>query len=317
MPSFLPDLPAGRRGNRLTLARWLVSRDNPLTARVTVNRQWAAIFGAGIVRTTGDFGSQGEPPTHPELLDWLAVRFMDDGWSIKRLTRLIVTSAAYRQSSRVTPRLREKDSENRLLARGPRVRLDAELIRDDVLRAAGLLSGKMYGPSVFPPQPLSVTTEGAYAALNWVPSRGEDRYRRSLYTFSRRSSPFAAYITFDAPSGEVCCPRRDLSNTPLQALTLMNSDLFVEPAQAAGRWLAADKRPVPRAHRRPVPPGTGAAAHRPGGRLAGEVLSPAARPLQIRQTGRQTACRQRSGQRQRACRSGGLDVDRAGSLQSR
>ncbi len=244
VPSFLPDLPAGAHRNRLALARWLVSRDNPLTARVTVNRQWAAIFGAGIVRTTGDFGSQGNPPSHPELLDWLAVRFMDDGWSIKRLTRMIVTSATYRQSSRVTPQLLEKDSENRLLARGPRVRLDAELIRDDVLQAAGLLSAKMYGPSVFPPQPPSITTEGAYAALNWVVSKGEDRYRRSLYTFSRRTSPFAAYVTFDAPSGEVCCPRRDLSNTPLQALTLMNSELFVEPAEAAGRRLAADKRPV-------------------------------------------------------------------------
>ena len=244
VPSFLPDLPAGAPRNRLTLARWLVSRDNPLTARVTVNRRWAALFGAGIVRTTADFGTQGEPPTHPELLDWLAVRFMDDGWSIKRLTRLIVTSATYRQSSRATPQLLEKDSENRLLARGPRVRLDAELIRDDVLKAAGLLSAKMYGPSVFPPQPASVSTEGSYAPMKWVPSQGEDRYRRSLYTFSRRSSPFAAYVTFDAPSGEVCCPRRDLSNTPLQSLTLMNSELFFEPAQAAARGLAADKRPV-------------------------------------------------------------------------
>ncbi len=244
VPSFLPGLPAGAPRNRLTLARWLVSRDNPLTARVTVNRRWAALFGAGIVRTTADFGTQGELPTHPELLDWLAVRFMDDGWSMKRLTRLIVTSATYRQSSRVTPQLLEKDSENRLLARGPRVRLDAELIRDDVLEAASLLSGKMYGPSVFPPQPPSVSTEGSYAPMKWVPSQGEDRYRRSLYTFSRRSSPFAAYVTFDAPSGEVCCPRRDLSNTPLQSLTLMNSELFFEPAQAAAHGLAADKRPV-------------------------------------------------------------------------
>jgi hypothetical protein len=244
VPAILPDLPAGAPRNRLTLARWLVSRENPLTARVTVNRQWAALFGAGIVRTQGDFGTQGEPPTHPELLDWLAVRFMDDGWSIKRLTRLIVTSATYRQSSRITPQLLEKDADNRLLARGPRVRLDAELIRDDVLKAAGLLSAKMYGPSVFPPQPPSVTTEGSYAPMKWVPSQGEDRYRRSLYTFSRRSSPFAAFITFDAPSGETCCPRRELSNTPLQSLTLMNSELFMEPAEAAAKWLAADKRPV-------------------------------------------------------------------------
>jgi hypothetical protein len=242
VPAVLPDLPSGAPRNRLTLARWLVSRNNPLTARVTVNRQWAALFGAGIVRTPGDFGTQGDPPTHPELLDWLAVRFLDDGWSIKRLTRLIVTSATYRQSSRITPQLLDKDSENRLLARGPRVRLDAELIRDDVLRASGLLSAKMYGPSVFPPQPPSVTTEGSYAPMKWVPSQGEDRYRRSLYTFSRRTAPFAAYITFDAPGGEACCPRRELSNTPLQSLTLLNSELFMEPAEAAAKWLAADKR---------------------------------------------------------------------------
>ncbi len=186
-----------------------------------------------------------------------------------------------------------------------------------MLRAAGLLSGKMYGPSVFPPQPLSVTTEGAYAALNWVPSRGEDRYRRSLYTFSRRSSPFAAYITFDAPSGEVCCPRRDLSNTPLQALTLMNSDLFVEPAQAAGRWLAADKRPVPervvelfrRALVRPPTDQEAASLEKFYRRQLDRIKSGklAAKPLAGNDPG--SASRDR--------RSGGLDVDRAGSLQSR
>ena len=235
---------AGCARNRLTLARWLVSRDNPLVARVTVNRQWAALFGIGIVRTTGDFGSQGELPTHPELLDWLAVRFMDDGWSMKKLHRLIVTSATYRQSSRLTPQLLEQDPENRLLARGPRFRLEAELIRDDVLRAGGLLSSKMYGPSVFPPQPPAITTEGAYGPMTWTVSQGEDRYRRSLYTFSKRTAPFASFITFDAPSGEVCCPRRDISNTPLQALTLLNSELFFEPAQAAGRQMAADHRPL-------------------------------------------------------------------------
>jgi hypothetical protein len=242
--SFLPNLPAASPHNRLTLARWLVARDNPLVARVTVNRQWAALFGIGIVRTTGDFGFQGEPPTHPELLDWLAVRFLDDGWSMKKLHRLIVTSATYQQSSRVTPQLLEKDPENRLLARGPRFRLDAELIRDDVLHAGGLLSSKMYGPSVFPPQPASITTEGAYGPMTWTVSQGEDRYRRSLYTFSKRTAPFASYTTFDAPSGEVCCPRRDMSNTPLQALTMLNSQLYFEPAQAAGRQLAVDRRPI-------------------------------------------------------------------------
>jgi hypothetical protein len=242
--AFLPPLPPSEPRNRLTLARWLVSRENPLTARVTVNRQWAAFFGLGLVRTVGDFGSQGELPSHPELLDWLAVRFMDDGWSMKKLDRLIVTSATYRQSSHVTPQMLEKDGENRLLARGPRVRLEAELIRDEVLHASGLLSSKMYGPSVFPPQPAAITTEGAYGPMTWTPSQGEDRYRRSLYTFSKRTAPFAAFLTFDAPSGEVCCARRDVSNTPLQALTLLNSDLFFEPAQAAGRQLAEDSRPI-------------------------------------------------------------------------
>jgi hypothetical protein len=245
VPAFLPGLPPAAPRNRLALARWLVARDNPLVARVTVNRQWAALFGTGIVRTTGDFGSQGEPPTHPELLDWLAVRFMDDGWSMKKLHRLIVTSATYRQSSRITPQLLQKDPENRLFARGPRFRLEAELIRDDVLRASGLLSNKMYGPSVFPPQLPTITTEGAYGPMTWTVSQGEDRYRRSLYTFNKRTAPFASYITFDAPSGEVCCARRDVSNTPLQALTLLNSELFLEPARAAGRQMAADSRPVP------------------------------------------------------------------------
>jgi len=242
--AFLPGLPPGAPRNRLTLAHWLVSRDNPLVARVTVNRQWAAMFGIGIVRTTGDFGSQGELPTHPELLDWLAVRLMDDGWSMKKLHRLIVTSATYRQSSRVTPQLFEQDPENRLLARGPRFRLEAELIRDDILRASGLLSSKMYGPSVFPPQPPAITTEGTYGPMTWTVSQGEDRYRRSLYTFSKRTAPFASFITFDAPSGEVCCARRDISNTPLQALTLLNSELFFEPAQAVGRQMATDNRPI-------------------------------------------------------------------------
>jgi hypothetical protein len=242
--AFLPPLPANAPRDRLALARWLVSRDNPLVARVTVNRQWAAFFGAGLVRTLGDFGSQGEPPSHPELLDWLAVQFMNDGWSMKKLHRLIVTSASYQQSSRISPELLEKDPENRLLARGPRFRMEVELIRDSVLRASGLLSEKMLGPSVFPPQPPAITTEGAYGPMPWNISQGEDRYRRSLYTFSKRTAPFAAYLTFDGPTGEVCLARRDVSNSPLQALTLMNSELFMEPAQAAGRQAAASPAPI-------------------------------------------------------------------------
>jgi hypothetical protein len=250
VPEVLPPLGLTNQGahaprspDRLTFARWLVAPENPLTARVTVNRQWAAFFGRGIVRTVEDFGYQGDPPTHPELLDWLAVEFVRRGWSLKQLHRLLVTSATYRQSSRVTPELLAKDPENRLLARGPRVRLEAELIRDATLRAGGVLSEKVGGPSVFPPQPANVTTEGAYGALNWVPSRGEDRYRRSLYTFSKRTAPFALFAAFDGPSGEACVARRDVTNTPLQALALLNDVAITEAAQALGRELAAKGGP--------------------------------------------------------------------------
>ncbi|MBI2823393.1 MAG: PSD1 domain-containing protein [Planctomycetia bacterium] len=229
--------------DRLAFARWLASERNPLVGRVTVNRHWAALFGRGLVRTTEDFGYQGEPPTHPELLDWLAVEFMRHGWSVKKLHKLIVTSATYRQSSRVTPELLEKDPQNKLLARAPRVRLDAELVRDAVLRASGLLSEKIGGPSVFPPQPASVTSEGAYGGLAWKVSEGPDRYRRGLYTFSKRTAPFAMFIAFDAASGEACLARREVSNTPLQSLTLLNDSAFVEAAQALGKLLAAKATP--------------------------------------------------------------------------
>jgi hypothetical protein len=239
VPAVFPRLPAGSPRNRLTFARWLVSRENPLTARVTVNRQWAAFFGHGLVRTPQDFGVQGEPPTHPELLDWLAVDFMDEGWSLKKLHKLIVMSATYQQSSHVTPERLARDPDNRLLGRGPRARLDAEIVRDAVLAASGLLSRKIGGPSVYPPQPASVTTEGTYGAVAWKPSEGEDRYRRSLYTFSKRTAPFAMFATFDGPSGEACVPRRDVSNTPLQALTLLNDVMFTEAAQQLGRTFAS------------------------------------------------------------------------------
>jgi hypothetical protein len=241
VPSILPQLSKESSANRLELARWLVSKENPLTARVTVNRHWQAFFGRGLVRTLDDFGYQGEPPTHPELLDWLAMEFMSptsperQPWSVKGLHRLIVTSAAYRQASRVTPELLAKDPENKLLARGPRVRLEAEQIRDSALKAAGLLSSKMYGPSVFPPQPTGVTTEGTYGGLNWKASDGEDRYRRGLYTFAKRTAPFAMSSTFDAPSGEACLARREVTNTPLQALTMLNDAVLLETAQALAR----------------------------------------------------------------------------------
>ncbi|MEQ1861662.1 MAG: PSD1 and planctomycete cytochrome C domain-containing protein [Chthoniobacteraceae bacterium] len=229
--SILHPLPDGPR-DRLALARWLVARENPLTARVTVNRAWAAFFGRGIVNTTDDFGYQGEPPTHPELLDWLAIGFMESGWSRKKLHRLIVTSATYRQSSQWNA----NDPQNTLLSRFPRTRLDAELIRDGTLRAAGLLSQKMGGAPVKPPQPEGVS-EVAYGSPKWQPSAGEDRHRRSLYTFIKRTAPFALYNTFDAPTGEACIPRRDISNTPLQALTLLNDIVFIEAAQSLGKAL--------------------------------------------------------------------------------
>jgi hypothetical protein len=238
VPAVLSPLPADAPANRLTFARWLVSPANPLVGRVTMNRQWAALFGRGIVRTTEDFGYQGEPPTHPELLDWLAVEFVRQGWSLKRMHRLMVTSATYRQSSRVTPLLLQRDPENRLLSRFPRVRLEAEEIRDSALTAAGLLSTKIGGPSVFPPQPPGVTSEGTYGALDWTVSAGEDRYRRGLYTFSKRTAPYAMFQTFDGPTGEVCLARREVSNTPLQALTLLNDQVFVEAAQALGKSIA-------------------------------------------------------------------------------
>lgn len=236
--SILNPLPVGAPKNRLGFARWLVSRDNPLTARVVVNRAWATFFGRGIVKTQEDFGFQSSPPSHPQLLDWLAIRFMDEGWSFKKLHRLIVTSQTYKQSSSSTAAGEEKDPENILLWRGPRLRLDAEEVRDSALRSAGLLSNKMLGPSVFPPQPASVTTEGTYGALAWNTSTGEDRYRRSLYTFAKRTAPFAFANTFDAPTGEACIVRRDKSNTPLQALSLLNDVTIIEAAQALGKHLA-------------------------------------------------------------------------------
>jgi hypothetical protein len=242
--SILPPLPKDALHNRLGLARWLVSPENPLTGRVTMNRQWAAFFGRGIVRTLQDFGYQGEPPSHPELLDWLAMELVRQNWSMKKMHKLIVLSATYRQASRVTPELLAKDPDNALLARGPRVRLEAEQVRDAVLRCSGLLSEKIGGPSVFPPQPPGVTTEGAYGQLQWKVSEGPDRYRRGLYTFSKRTAPFAMFTTFDAPSGEVCLARREVSNTPLQALTLLNDPAFTEASQALGRIMAARQGPI-------------------------------------------------------------------------
>jgi hypothetical protein len=231
LPSMFAGLRNNRPRNRLEFARWLVDPQNPMVGRVTMNRQWQAFFGQGLVRTTEDFGYQGSPATHPELLDWLALELVRNQWSLKAMHRLIVTSATYRQSSHVTPELFAKDSENRLVSRAPRRRLDAELIRDLALKSSGLLSEQIGGPSVFPPQPASVTTEGTYGGLSWNVSTGSNRYRRGLYTFTKRTAPFAMLATFDAPSGEACVARREVTDTPLQALTLLNDAMFVEIAQ--------------------------------------------------------------------------------------
>lgn len=241
--SVLNPMPPGSR-DRLAFARWLVSPENPLTARVTVNRAWAAFFGRGIVKTVDDFGLQGEAPSHPELLDWLATEFVKSGWSQKKLHKWIVTSETYQQSSRVLPEQLQRDSENKYFARFPRTRLDAELIRDGALKASGLLAEKVGGPSVRPPQPEGVT-EVAYGSPKWNASTGDARYRRSLYTFTKRTAPFALYNTFDAPTGEACIARRDVSNTPLQALSVLNDVVFSEASQTLGAQLAKDSGTMP------------------------------------------------------------------------
>jgi hypothetical protein len=250
VPAKLHPLAAGAPKNRLGLAMWLVDRDNPLTARVTVNRVWARYFGRGFVETSEDFGVQGDLPTHPELLDWLAVEFMEPttplfagkpgpAWSFKTLHKLIVTSAAYRQSSKVGRELLERDPFNRLFARGPRLRLEAEMVRDNALAISGLLNRKIGGASVFPYQPDGIWFN-PYSSDRWVNSAGEDRYRRGLYTFWRRTAPYAAFMAFDAPSREVCCERRPRTNTPLQALAVLNDKPYVEAASAlAGRMVQA------------------------------------------------------------------------------
>ena len=223
--------------DRLEFARWLVSRENPLTARVVVNRQWAAFFGKGLVSTLDDFGMQGELPSHPELLDYLAVEFMESGWSMKVLHRLIVTSETYQQSSETSDQS-PVERDRQLLRVFPRNRLEAEIIRDASLAASGLLHEKMYGSPVRPPQPDSA--QGAnYGRSTWKASEGVDRFRRSLYTYQNRTAPFAMFTTFDATSGEACVAKRDVSNTPLQALTLMNDPMFVEIAEAYGKRMAA------------------------------------------------------------------------------
>jgi hypothetical protein len=254
VPAVLPPLPDGAPANRLGLAKWLLDPGHPLTARVAVNRFWQMFFGAGLVRTSEDFGSQGEAPSHPELLDWLATEFVHGGWDVKALQRIIVTSATYRQASRVTPELLERDPENGLLARMSRFRLPAEVVRDNALAISGLLNQEVGGPSVYPYQPKGLWEEMAYGdihtAQQYKPSHGEDLYRRSLYTVWKRTVPPAQLSTFDAPDREKCTVRRPRTNTPLQALVLLNDPTYVEAARVlaelmiheAGKDLAARVR---------------------------------------------------------------------------
>lgn len=242
VPAILPPLPKDEKVNRLTLAKWLVDPNHPLTSRVAVNRFWQMYFGHGLVKTVEDFGAQGEPPVHPELLDWLATEFIRAGWDVKAAQKLIVTSATYRQSSRVTPELREKDPENRLLARGPRYRMPAETIRDSALAVSGLLNDEIGGRSVLPYQPPGLWEEMAFgdgfSMQEYVQSHGKDLYRRSMYTFWKRTVPPAAMATFDAPDREKCVARRAVTNTPLQALVTLNDPTYIEAARAmAGRTL--------------------------------------------------------------------------------
>jgi hypothetical protein len=253
VPAFLHPLPAGAAPDRLAFAKWLVDRDSPTTARSMVNRVWQQYFGAGLVATPEDFGLQSEAPSHPDLLDWLAVEFMNptwnagdganpqsairnpqsEGWSLKHIHRLIVNSATYRQSSKVTPQLLERDPLNRLLARGPRMRVEAEVVRDIALAASGLLNLKVGGPSVFPPAPdFLFLPPASYGPKPWDESKNEDRYRRALYTFRYRSTPYPALQAFDAPNGDFSCVRRARSNTPIQALTTLNETVFLEAARA-------------------------------------------------------------------------------------
>ena len=230
-PAVLPPLPAGQPHTRLTLARWLVSPENPLTARVEVNRLWQELFGRGIVHTSEDFGTQGDRPTHPELLDWLATEFRNRGWSVKQMVRLMVTSATYRQSSHARPELEGRDPDNMLLARQARLRLPAELIRDEALSDAGLLDLRIGGRSVKPPQPKGVSELSYANSVKWVESTGADRYRRGLYIHFQRTSPYPQLMNFDAPNADLACTRRERTDTPLQALNLMNDSVFFEAAQ--------------------------------------------------------------------------------------
>ncbi|MCA9049262.1 MAG: DUF1553 domain-containing protein, partial [Planctomycetaceae bacterium] len=227
--------------DRLSLARWLADRRNPLVARVTVNRWWAELFGRGLVATVEDFGMKGEPPTHPELLDWLAVHFMDNNWSMKQTLRTVVLSATYRQSSVMTPQHLLQDDQNRLLSRGPVFRMDAEMIRDTVLSAAGLLSLKQFGPPIRPPQPDGTWTKVGGQNYDYQVKPGDEQYRRGIYVVLKRGAPYPSFINFDASARLACTVKRSRTNTPLQALTLLNDPVYVQAATALARRVLTEK----------------------------------------------------------------------------
>ncbi len=244
-PAVFPPLPADAPRNRLALAKWLVDENNPLTARVITNRYWEQLFGIGIVATSEEFGTQGDQPVHPELLDWLATEIVRLNWDTKAFMKTLVMSAAYRQSSKVTPELQQRDPDNRLLARGPRFRLSAEALRDQAMAVSGLLSPRMYGPPVKPMQP-SIGLSAAFGSgIDWQTSSGEDKYRRGIYTTWRRSNPYPSMATFDAPNREVCTIKRGRTNTPLQALVTLNDPVYIEAAQALARRIVTSGGATP------------------------------------------------------------------------
>ena len=239
VPAAFHKFPDGAPLNRLGLAQWLVSRDNPITPRVWANRIWARLFGTGIVETEEDFGALGSAPSNAELLDWLAVEYRDNGWSLKKLIKTIVMSEAYRQSSEITPALRDADPRNLIQSRGARFRLTAETVRDQALAVGGLISLTMGGPPVMPPQPPGLW-RSTYSGRKWVDAESEDRFRRGLYTYLKRTTPYPSMLTFDGGSGEVCQIRRIRTNTPLQALVTLNDPVYLEAAAGLARRMIDD-----------------------------------------------------------------------------